>query len=131
MDDPDQDTYSQADIDDDNEFGAMSAAERRLAEREMERRDRGLSGGGSFRVVREFGTSFTDWFLAGRAARRSRAPAFLQSSDDPAAEGEGLLDGIDDRRRRRHYDERRDEDDMDGEEDVCTGRRRPLITHCM
>jgi hypothetical protein len=39
------DAYSQADIDDDNEYGGMSARERREAERQMERRDRGLTKG--------------------------------------------------------------------------------------
>ncbi|KAL7410303.1 MCM2/3/5 family-domain-containing protein [Mrakia frigida] len=94
---PDLDTYSQADIDDVNDFGQMSMRERREAEREMEKRDRGATGG--------------------RAARRSRAPAFLQQSDDEDEGEGGLLDGVDSRRRRRHYDERRPEDDMEGEED--------------
>lgn len=42
---PDLDTYSQADIDDVNDFGQMSMRERREAEREMEKRDRGATGG--------------------------------------------------------------------------------------
>lgn len=44
---PELDTYSQADIDDENEYGQMSARERREAEREMEKRDRGATGGQS------------------------------------------------------------------------------------
>lgn len=63
----------------------------------------------------------------GRAARRSRAPAFLGYEDeDDGPEDGGLLDGVDSRRRRRHYDERPPEDDMEGEEDVSTACRFDL-----
>jgi DNA replication licensing factor MCM2 len=75
----------------------MSRQQRLAAERAMERRDRGLPGA--------------------RAARRSRAPAFLQSDDEEeAGVGHGLLDGISTRRRRRQYDERPDQDDVEGDE---------------
>lgn len=93
---PELDRYSDADLDDE-EYGEMDMRDRRDAEAAMARRDRGQA--------------------SGRLGRRSKAPAFLLSSDDDMA-GDGLLDGIDSRRRRRHYDERRDVDDMEGEEDV-------------
>ncbi|KAJ9119557.1 MCM DNA helicase complex subunit [Naganishia vaughanmartiniae] len=89
------DTYSEAGIDDRSSIGGMTRQQRQAAERAMERRDRGLPGA--------------------RAARRSRAPAFLQSDDeDDVGAGYGLLDGISTRRRRRQYDERPDEDDAQG-----------------
>lgn len=55
-----------------------------------------------------------------RAARRSRAPAFMGSDD---MEDDDIMDdqlGISSmkRRTRRQYDERRDIDDLDGVEDV-------------
>ena len=55
-----------------------------------------------------------------RAARRSRAPAFLGSDD---MEDDDVMDdqlGISSmkRRTRKQYDERRDIDDLDGVEDV-------------
>lgn len=92
------DRYSDADIDDRSSVPALSRAERLAAEAAMARRDRGLPGA--------------------RAARRSRAPGFLQSDDDieVAGPGAGLLDGVNTRRRRRQYDERPDEDDAEGEE---------------
>jgi DNA replication licensing factor MCM2 len=63
----------------------------------MNRRDRGLPGT--------------------RASRRTRAPAFLQSDDEPEeGYGAGLLDGISTRRRRRQYDERPEDDDMEGDD---------------
>jgi len=85
----------------------LSTAGRWAAEAEMARRDRlERTGGGR------------------RAARRSRAPAFLDS-DDAAVED---LDDVElarmRRRTRRQYDERRDVDDMDGIEDVS--RLQPL-----
>ena len=91
------DTYSEAGIDDKSSVPEMTRAQRLAAERAMERRDRGLPGA--------------------RAARRSRAPAFLQSDDEEeAGVGHGLLDGISTRRRRRQYDERPDQDDVEGDE---------------
>ena len=75
------DTYSAADIDDDD-YGSMDLTTRRLAELKMSRRDR---------VER----------AARGGAARSRAPAFLQSDDADDADGADILR----RRRRRHYDE--------------------------
>jgi DNA replication licensing factor MCM2 len=79
---------------------ALSRAERLAAEAAMARRDRGLPGA--------------------RAARRSRAPGFLQSDEDleGTGPGAGLLDGVNTRRRRRQYDERPEEDDAEGEEEI-------------
>jgi DNA replication licensing factor MCM2 len=81
----------------------MTAAGRRAAEAQMARRDRLERAGGRGR----------------RAARRSRAPAFLDSDD-------AIEEDLDDvelarmkRRTRRQYDERRDIDDLEGVEDVC------------
>ena len=95
------DRYSDAGIDDEGDIQELSAAGRRAAEAQMARRDR-LESTGRGR----------------RAARRSRAPAFLDSDD-------GVEEDLDDvelarmkRRTRRQYDERRDLDDMDGVEDV-------------
>lgn len=95
------DRYSDADIDDDD-TQEISAADRRAAEAKMARRDRLEHAGGRGR----------------RAARRSRAPAFLDSDD-------AIEEDLDDveltrmkRRTRRQYDERRDMDDLDGVEDV-------------
>ncbi|KAM6502204.1 MCM domain containing protein [Amanita muscaria] len=96
------DRYSDADIDDDEDQQELTAAERRAAEVTMARRDR-LEGAGR---------------RGARAARRSRAPAFLES-DDIGSEGD--LDELGvarmKRRTRRQYDERRDMDDLDGAED--------------
>lgn len=90
--------YSEADIDDRSSLPELTRVARLEAEAAMNRRDRGLTGG--------------------RAARRARAPAFLQSDDEEEVSyGQGLLDGIDTRRRRRQYDERPEDDDMEGEED--------------
>lgn len=55
--------------------------------------------------------------VGSRAARRSRAPAFLQSDEEDEEPGRGLLDGISTRRRRRQYDEKMDEDDAEGDEE--------------
>lgn len=109
------DTYSQADIDDTSSLPALTRAQRLAADRQMARRDRGLQAG-----------------AGSRAARRSRAPAFLQSDDDGAegeegAVGRGLLDGIETRRRRRQYDERVEEDDAADVEDVSTESRCRII----
>lgn len=94
------DTYSEAGIDDRSSIPEMSRQQRLAAERAMQRRDRGIGGGA-------------------RAARRSRAPAFLQSDDEEdTGVGHGLLDGISTRRRRRQYDERPDQDDVEGGDEV-------------
>lgn len=97
------DNYSDADIDDGDQFEPLSAAARRAAEAKMARRDR--EQGGSRKGL--------------RASRRNRAPAFLQmdeseDEDDPSG---GLLAGMKPRTR-RHWDERRDVDDAEGAEDV-------------
>lgn len=92
------DRYSNADIDDRSSLAPLSRAQRLAAERAMNRRDRGLPGA--------------------RAARRDRAPAFLQSDDEEEEVGGGLLDGIETGRRRRQYDERPEEDDVDEEEEI-------------
>jgi DNA replication licensing factor MCM2 len=97
------DRYSDADINDEEQFGEMSVGQRRAAEQQMARRDRRERAGRR----------------GGRAAARSRMPQFLES-DDAEDEGDidgGLLSGMK-RRTRRQYDERRDIDDMDGIEDV-------------
>ena len=98
------DTYSDADLDDEGEYDEMSAAARRAAEMEMARRDRAdrQRGRGS------------------RAAKRSRAPAFLQDDDDDEDDDDpngGLLVGMK-KRTRKQYDERRDIDDAEGADDV-------------
>jgi DNA replication licensing factor MCM2 len=108
------DRYSEADLDDRSSLPELSRAQRLAAERAMDRRDRGLPGA--------------------RAARRDRAPAFLQSDDEEEATGygTGLLDGIERRRRRRQYDERPEDDDVD-EEDVSFDLwvyRRAKISAC-
>lgn len=90
------DTYSQADINDDEDVGGLTVAQRRQAEEAMRRRDAGRP--------------------SGRARRRENMPAFLASDDAPETGGDGLLDGVNVRRRRRQYDERMEEDDV--EEDV-------------
>jgi DNA replication licensing factor MCM2 len=98
------DRYSDAGIDDDGDVEDMSAAARRAAEMKMARRDRMERSGKRGQ----------------RAARRSRAPAFLGSDD---MEDDDIMDdqlGISSmkRRTRKQYDERRDIDDLDGVEDV-------------
>lgn len=97
------DRYSDRDIDDENEFEELSAAQRRAAEVNMARRDR-LERGGR---------------RGARAAARSRMPEFLQSDDDMEDDGldGGLLSGMK-RRTRRQYDERKDIDDLQGIDDV-------------
>lgn len=55
-----------------------------------------------------------------RAARRSRAPAFLQDDEDDEDDLDpngGLLAGMK-KRTRKQYDERRDIDDAEGADDV-------------
>lgn len=96
------DRYSDRDIDDEQDFEEMSAAQRRAAEANMARRDR-LERGGR---------------RGARAAARSRMPDFLQSDDmeDDDVDG-GLLAGMK-RRTRRQYDERKDLDDLEGVDDV-------------
>ncbi|KAL1942774.1 hypothetical protein VTO73DRAFT_5014 [Trametes versicolor] len=95
------DRYSDRDIDDEQDFEEMSAAQRRAAEANMARRDR-LERGGR---------------RGARAAARSRMPDFLQSDDmeDDDVDG-GLLAGMK-RRTRRQYDERKDLDDLEGVDD--------------
>lgn len=98
------DRYSDADINDEEDFGDMSAAQRRAADAAISQRQRRERTGRR----------------GGRAAARSRMPQFLESDDaeDEDEMGGGLLSGMK-RRTRRQYDERRDMDDMDGIEDVC------------
>lgn len=82
----------------------MSAAARRAAEMKMARRDRMERSGRRGQ----------------RAARRTRAPAFMGSDD---VEDDDIMDdqlriSSMKRRTRKQYDERRDLDDLDGVEDV-------------
>ena len=99
------DRYSDADINDEEDFGEMTAAQRRAAEAAMKRRDRQERRGGR----------------GARASRRARYPGFLESDDmeDEDMEDGGLLSQMK-RRTRRQYDERRDLDDLEGVEDVRT-----------
>ncbi len=96
------DRYSDRDLDDENEFDEMTAAQRRAAEANMARRDRLQRGGRR----------------GARAAARGIMPDFLQSDDmeDDGLDG-GLLSGMK-RRTRRQYDERKDIDDLQGIDDV-------------
>ena len=102
------DKYSDAGIDDTQEFEDMTGAQRKAAERAMAQRDlRERSGR-----------------RGARAAARSRGPDFLLSDgleEEDVMDG-GLLSGMK-RRTRRQYDERRDMDDMDGIEDVSLTAR--------
>ena len=99
------DQYSEEGINDEDDLPEMSAAARRAAETQMARRDR-LERAGK---------------RGARAARRSRAPAFLGSEDDMEDDAD-----VDDElgisqfkaRTRRQYDERGDQDDLEGIEDV-------------
>ncbi|RDX48006.1 MCM-domain-containing protein [Lentinus brumalis] len=95
------DRYSDRDLDDENEFAEMTAAQRRAAEANMARRDRLQRGGRR----------------GARAAARGIMPDFLQSDDmeDDGLDG-GLLSGMK-RRTRRQYDERKDMDDLQGIDD--------------
>lgn len=96
------DRYSDEGIDDDENVGGLSIAARRAAEAQMARRDRQERVGGRGR----------------RAARRSRAPAFLDSDDIVDEDLDDVELARMKRRTRRQYDERRDIDDVDGIEDV-------------
>ena len=82
----------------------MSAAARRAAEMKMARRDRMERSGRRGQ----------------RAARRTRAPAFMGSDDmeDDDIMDDQLRISSMKRRTRKQYDERRDIDDLDGVEDV-------------
>ena len=102
------DRYSDRDIDDEQEYEELTAAQRRAAEASMARRDR-LERGGR---------------RGARAAARSHMPDFLQSDDmeDDDAAG-GLLAGMK-RRTRRQYDERKDLDDLEGVDDVSSLDRK-------
>ncbi|THG95559.1 hypothetical protein EW026_g6122 [Hermanssonia centrifuga] len=96
------DRYSDADINDEEDFGEMTIAQRRAAEAKMARRDKVERRGGR----------------GARAARRTRYPGFMESDDDMEDEdfGGGLL-ANQKRRTRREYDERRDLDDIEGVDD--------------
>ncbi|CAK5281579.1 unnamed protein product [Mycena citricolor] len=91
------DQYSDADINDNEDLEELTAAQRRAAERRMDRRDR-LDGQGR------------------RAAARRRGPGFVDDDDmDDGDEDEEMVARMK-KRTRRPYDERRDIDDMDGVE---------------
>ncbi|KAL5506953.1 MCM2 [Sanghuangporus vaninii] len=94
------DTYDAAGLNDEEEFGEMTAAQRRAAERAMALRDRRERQGRR----------------GARAAARTRAPDLLQSeeSEEEGLDG-GLLAGMK-RRARRQYDERIEIDDAEGVE---------------
>jgi len=99
------DRYSDTGLDDENEFEAMTAAQRRAAEAEIARRD-GPGGKGRGR----------------RAAARRRAPGFIDDDEDEDMDdGEGALSGIIPAgvkiRTRKQYDERQDVDDAGGVDD--------------
>lgn len=104
------DRYSEADLDDDNDFGDLSAAQRRAAEAQMARRDRLERRGGK----------------GARAARRTRYPGFLESDDmeDEDTVSGGLLSQMK-RRTRRQYEPRQNVDDLEGIEDVSE-----IVTFC-
>ncbi|CEH14950.1 dna replication licensing factor cdc19 (cell division control protein 19) [Ceraceosorus bombacis] len=89
------DAYDPKDIDDDVSVDEMDPQARRVAELKMARRDR------------------QERAAAGAGARRSRAPAFLQSDDED--EDRDVVGGG---RRRRHYDERMEEEFDVGAEDL-------------
>ncbi|KAF8897032.1 MCM2/3/5 family-domain-containing protein [Gymnopilus junonius] len=96
------DQYSDTGIDDNGNVEELSAAARRAAEASMARRDRAERGGRRGQ----------------RAARRSHAPAFLDSDADMEDEGDDELGLASMKARtRKQYDERRDADDLDGAED--------------
>lgn len=98
------DRYSDADLDDQNDFDDMAPAARRAAEAKMSQRDRRERRGGK---------------KGSRAAGRSRMPEFLQSDEeDDDVDMDGLGVSKMKTRTRRQYDERRDIDDLDGVEDV-------------
>lgn len=94
------DRYEGIDIDDRESVPEMSRAARLAAEKDMQRRDKGLTAGR-------------------RAGRRDHMPAFLQSDDDDGeivGAADGLLSGVNPNRRRRQYDEVPDMDDVEEEE---------------
>lgn len=107
------DRYSDTGLDDENEFGSMTAAQRRAAEAEIARRQRagGRVGPG------------------GRAAARRRGPGFIDDDEDEDEDMDdergGALRGIIPagvRVRTRHtwnqsYNERQDVDDAAGADD--------------
>ncbi|GJE97383.1 MCM-domain-containing protein [Phanerochaete sordida] len=96
------DRYSDADIDDNDDFADMTAAQRRAAEAKMARRDKLERRGGR----------------GARASRRTRYPGFLESDDmEDEDMGDGGILSQMKRRTRRQYDERRDMDDLEGVED--------------
>lgn len=95
------DAYSEAGLDDEGEYEAMTAAQRRAAEREIARRNQNMRG-------RRGG---------GRAANRSIAPNLLGEDDDGDDDEVDGLVPIVKRRTRRDYDERRDIDDAAGMDD--------------
>ena len=98
------DRYSDADLDDQNDFDEMAPAARRAAEAKMAQRDRRERRGGK---------------RGSRAAARSRMPEFLQSDEeDDDVDMDGLGVAKMKTRTRRQYDERRDVDDLDGVEDA-------------
>ena len=96
------DRYSDADHDDEQDYEAMTAAQRRAAEATMARRDRRQRRGGP----------------GERANRRTRYPGFLESDDMEDEDMAGGLLSQMKRRTRRQYDERKDMDDLEGVEDV-------------
>ncbi|KZP18717.1 MCM-domain-containing protein [Athelia psychrophila] len=97
------DRYSDADLDDQNDFDDMAPAARRAAEAKMSQRDRRERRGGK---------------KGSRAAGRSHMPEFLQSDEeDDDVDMDGLGVSKMKTRTRRQYDERRDIDDLDGVED--------------
>ena len=96
------DRYSDADLDDEQDYEAMTAAQRRAAEATMARRDRRQRRGGP----------------GERANRRTRYPGFLESDDMEDEDMAGGLLSQMKRRTRRQYDEREDMDDLEGVEDV-------------
>ena len=96
------DRYSDADINDDEDFNEMTAGQRRAAEAAMKRRDRLERRGGR----------------GARAARRTRYPGFLDSDDMEDEDMDGGILSQMKRRTRRQYDERKDMDDLEGVEDV-------------
>ncbi|KAG6845873.1 MCM DNA helicase complex subunit [Tephrocybe sp. NHM501043] len=99
------DRYSDADINDEEELDELTPEARRAADMKMARRDRREQTGKR----------------GARAARRSRAPAFLGSDDDMDDDDDEMGDGLGlsrlKPRTRRAYDERRDLDDLEGIED--------------
>lgn len=92
------DRYSDTGLDDEGDFEAMTGAQRRAAERNMDNRERTRGS---------------------RASRRNRALDFLGDDDDGDIEDDDALGMAKMKRRTRwQYDERREIDDMEGAEDV-------------